>query len=46
MGTIGASTNSCDKCGRSLDGKGWIQVLGMKICGICQYEIKNKPSLL
>ena len=32
------NTNSCDKCGRSLDGKGWIEISGMKICGICQYE--------
>ncbi len=41
MGTIGTSTNSCDKCCRSLDGKGWLEIAGMKICGICQYESSN-----
>ena len=39
---IRGTTNCCDRCGRPLDGKGYIENLGMKICGICDYEIKNK----
>jgi len=37
----GTSTNCCDKCGRSLDGKGWVEISGMKICGLCQYNFQN-----
>lgn len=40
-GTTSDNTSCCDKCGRSLDGKGYIENLGMKICGVCDYEIKN-----
>jgi len=42
-GYCGTSTTCCDRCGRSLDGKGYVMNLGMKICGICDYEIKNVP---
>ena len=38
------NTSSCDKCGRSLDGKGYLEIDGMKICGICQYEMQ-KPII-
>lgn len=38
----GTSTLCCDRCKRSLEGKGYIQIDGMKICGICQYEIKHQ----
>jgi len=38
------NTNQCNKCGRSLDGKGYIMVSGMKICGICQFEINSRKS--
>lgn len=41
MGYITDNTNCCDRCQRSLDGKGWIEISGMKICGICQFE--NNP---
>ncbi len=37
--------NCCDKCGRSVSGKGWIEIQGMKICGICQYETKQKSDI-
>ena len=36
--TISNSTNCRDRCGRSLDGKGYIMIMGMKICGVCQFE--------
>jgi len=40
----GTSTNNCDKCGRPLDGKGYIEISGWKICGICQYEDRKKDT--
>lgn len=46
MGTIQFNTSCCDRCGRSLNGKGYTENLGMKICGICDYEIKNSPGQL
>lgn len=39
--TIFIDISCCDKCGRSLDGKGYVENLGMKICGVCDYEIRN-----
>ena len=39
--TISNSTLCCDRCLRSLDGKGWVEIDGMKICGICQFEINQ-----
>lgn len=47
MGYTTNNTNCCDRCQRALDGKGWIEISGMKICGICQFETeqKNKPYL-
>lgn len=41
MTYININTACCDRCSRSLDGKGWIEIDGMKICGICQYEINQ-----
>lgn len=38
-GITTGSTDHCDKCGRSLEGKGYINISGWKICGVCQYEI-------
>ena len=42
--STGTSTNCCDRCGRNLDQKGFIMNLGMKICGVCNYEIQYKYS--
>lgn len=42
--STGTSTNCCDRCGRSLDGKGWVEVSQMKICGVCQYEIGHHST--
>ena len=36
------NTSCCDKCGRSLNHKGYIEVNGWKICGICQWESEQK----
>ena len=41
-GTI--STEICDKCGRSLNGKGYIEVIGWKICGVCEWEQQLKTK--
>jgi len=41
MNYTGTSTLCCDRCMRSLEGKGWIEIDGMKICGICQFEINQ-----
>ena len=38
MSTSNFNTACCDKCGRSLNGKGYITVSGWDICGICQWE--------
>ena len=38
------NTNCCDKCGRSLDGRGWLEINGWKICGICQWEKEHRPA--
>jgi hypothetical protein len=35
-------TEVCDKCGRALNGKGYIEVVGWKICGVCQWENDSK----
>lgn len=42
----GTSVNDfCDKCGRSLVGKGYIEISGWRICGICQYEESKKNEV-
>jgi hypothetical protein len=41
---MNTNTSCCDRCGRSLDGKGWIEVSGWKICGICQWEEQMKST--
>lgn len=38
-GTI--STQCCDKCGRAINGKGYIMIDGWVICGICQWEYEQ-----
>lgn len=39
---MGIDTSCCDKCGRSFNGKGYIEVDGWKICGICQFENNDR----
>ena len=36
------SGNFCDKCGRPLDGKGYLIIDGWKICGVCQFELRHE----
>ena len=31
----------CDRCGRQIKGS-YIESLGIKICGVCQWEEENK----
>ena len=39
MKTTTAIPYSCDKCGRSIGAlQSYIEISGMKICGICQWE--------
>lgn len=44
MNTTGTTTLCCDRCGRSLEGKGYVINYNMFICGVCDYEIKNSES--
>jgi len=44
METTTNHTNFCDRCGRPISG-GWIEVLGMKICGVCQWEQSNPKCI-
>ena len=37
------NTLCCDRCGRLINGS-WIEVLSMKICGVCQWEADNKET--
>ena len=45
--TTSDNTLFCDKCGRPIGSKGYIDISGWKICGVCQWEAqqKNNPIL-
>lgn len=42
--STGTTSNICDRCSRSLEGKGYLLVSGMKICGICQFEVESNRN--
>ena len=44
MNTTSFNTACCDKCGRNLDGKGYTEINGWKICGICEWEENKKKE--
>lgn len=43
--TGGANTNSCDRCGRSGANFDYLYVSGVRICGICQWEVSTRPNI-
>lgn len=39
MTTTTGNTLTCDKCGRPIvGGKGYTEIQGWKICGVCQFD--------
>lgn len=41
-------TTCCDRCGRPIGAKGYVEVNGWIICGVCQWEesIKNNSTVV
>ena len=42
--STGDSTLFCDKCGRHIVGKSYINIGGWILCGLCQYEGNSKNN--